>query len=852
MSDEKPVSKENDVFNVKTDNSINPGLDVFKSSSFKPTGVFDTSLKGVSSNSNDVFNVQQNVDAINSKKILSDLGTGQVGYINFNFEDFKVEKIMKKSPNDDGPGQFAGFRLFLNLNSKISFTKTNFFNIRVKMIQEKFNTVPHYYLQDIESISLIEKKYLSVVDKVQSNEYFRVADKFVTLADIIAENSKSSNDGNKKTVKNYTIPHLSGLKPPQSEEESKKIIYQFKDPADGDGESLLTSLYDFSSVQLDYSIKLSKKEALKKIDEYLFNQHLHDEAKEIKKYFNFNIYVENDRTKIFSGAILYGPPGTGKTYTVKNSIIKIFEEVLGFNVERVNMAEALGGNDSMYVGAMLRATNSIFMPAMDKIQKTGKPCLIFVDEGDKLVKNRGSVDNHEAITAMKNYINPSIYPGIVVCIATNLERGEIDGGIGQRRLALLHFDYPNYKKALGIWKGMSNLIFKNPKKNNFSDSQYATLANIVAGNVGIDTIDTFTKGLGPKDNVDFEDFKYDFFNSALGRVEHLAEEKLGDLNSGNKRISEEELKIELEKIKSQKNSLIDSYRGNSNKDKNGSIFRKVMNVIVRSDGTFFKQYETLFLTLKSIFSEFQNNPNDFKFDSDLVLEKLVLVHTNLREFLDDFEHASEKFNSEITKDYSKQLNDTLKFLDNFVSNAILVSNNHNFLKKTPFLMGRSGNKLTGDQIKNFFIVVSRLPEPKNLFIEFTEKSSKNKNLKNLSVDEKLLKRYKEFFLVFFNYGKGSSNSFKINNLNLNDVKTLLEIITFLKNNLNNFYDLNDKSKTVKYYNLKDSINSYQRLHEILNSWISHASGNHVTCTQNQFDEFDELILFLIKTNSPLF
>ena len=680
---------------------------------------FGSSIKSSNNNNKpDDSGIRNLLAESKTKLILSDLKHGQSGYVQFNFRDFKIERIVLKNPyNKDDKPSLRGYRLFLNLNAKMFLDKTENYSIGVRKYKSKNNVVPHFYIEDKDTIDRMFIEIDKVVEKMNLNQIDTIKDKIVQLADIIEENSIDSEKGIKDNVKNYTIPHLTGVGQPQSEEEKELTRFKFVDPSeDEDTEGLLTSLYDFSSIKLEYDIDMTKDEAMIEIDKFLISQNLvGNQAKDIKKYFNFNIYVEKDYTKINSGGILYGPPGTGKTYTVKNSIIKIFEKVFKFNVLLVNMAEKLGNGDSMYVGSMLRATNSIFQPAMKLVQNTKKPCLIFIDEGDKLVGTGGAIDNKEAIVAMKNYINPSIYPGIVVCIATNLPNTKIDTGIGERRFAMLLFDYPDLKKATNIWKGKSDLIFTNPNTNNFSDSEYQILGSIVANNVGIDAIDTFTKNLELQDEVDFDEFKYDFFNSTLGRVEHIAAVKLDEMGGGYRQVNQNEINIMVEKTKEQKERLLDAYRGISLVEKNKSGLSKVMSIINNNNQDFYNLYLNMYNEFVKILIGYVNDNESFNFKNDSVVESAILIHSQITTLIEDFKYVRRRFSQNHSRDFGENLLVQLNFLDGVISLIILNTENKKYLKKVPLLIGKKGELIGSTKQKEFIVIAHELPVPADLF-----------------------------------------------------------------------------------------------------------------------------------------
>eukprot|EP00924_Labyrinthula_sp_SR-Ha-C_P016049 snap_masked-scaffold_4-processed-gene-17.32-mRNA-1 protein AED:0.05 eAED:0.05 QI:0/-1/0/1/-1/1/1/0/477 len=99
------------------------------------------------------------------------------------------------------------------------------------------------------------------------------------------------------------------------------------------------------------------------------------------------------KRKPWKGVLLFGPPGTGKSFVVS----KLSEE-LDMTFIPLSSAEIV----SKWQGESEKALKRIFKEAKESVKKTGKPCVIFIDEIDSIGMKR---DGGEKTESMRRVLN---------------------------------------------------------------------------------------------------------------------------------------------------------------------------------------------------------------------------------------------------------------------------------------------------------------------------------------------------------------------------------------------------------------------------------------------------------------
>lgn len=506
---------------------------------------------------------------MSSKNALENLRDGEYAHVALNKFNFKYDErfFVHKDGSGNTKSQLVGFRVYLNTKSRCSGRLSNDYKIKIQKKTEE--SITKYYIC-LETFNIFLKDFLWPIVKSRGGDDREVVKFKTTFKEITQINSK------KKSKDYFTVPCLI-LPEPQSEEEQKLLKAIEESFTLLPRDDLLLSMTNFSSIPIDYSFKVDGKaishgEAKEKIDKIFAESNLDEniikllkEAYNIEHFFDYNnkkssfwdmLKPQNiikdfkgmtskevflDKSK--SGAVLHGPPGTGKTYAVKNTIEVIYKEVFGYSIVPIEMSTLTEGGS--YYGALANAVTEVFTKAIKVVQQTHRPCLIFVDEADRLIRHTERDDDNEGFAAHKNYINALHYPGIQLCYVTNIEdKDEMNSGLIERRLDPIFFGYPNIDVARKAWikhirtklfpARNIDVIFLNDNGERVDNKDvYDSLAQLVAGNVGLDRIDDFCKtvsnGRDIHDPIYFNEFRIQFYIKTQSRIETLKNEKLNKI-----------------------------------------------------------------------------------------------------------------------------------------------------------------------------------------------------------------------------------------------------------------------------------------------------------------------------------
>jgi hypothetical protein len=149
-------------------------------------------------------------------------------------------------------------------------------------------------------------------------------------------------------------------------------------------------------------------------------------------------------------ALFHGAPGTGKTLTAA-----LLGKLYNLDVYRVDLSMVI----SKYIGETEKNLEKVFTKAANK------NWILFFDEADSLFGKRTSItDAHD------KYANQEIayllqrledYPGLVI-LASNM-RNNVDVAFTRRLQSIIHFQKPQSRERLRLWKNSFSPASKPPR-----------------------------------------------------------------------------------------------------------------------------------------------------------------------------------------------------------------------------------------------------------------------------------------------------------------------------------------------------------------------------------------------------
>jgi len=485
----------------------------------------------------------------------------------------KIEKkILSKKY---GEKEIVGWRLFVKLDiiSKLNINSIDpVFKLPIQKIKGDITDFYQIYLdprffRQIENPQNPQQPQIThpIIELIMNyvNKNYNNIDYNLTI-DKIREARREQNNGLNFSILTFDERISDSLIIPSSNQKG------YLNPEETD----LLSLDDISNINLRIPLNLDSSKEIE-IKKLLNNMFLDEDFKNangnnistrdfLEIYSCVKDYL-NGKSPSHNGLVLYGPPGSGKTHLIQESLMKIYE-ILGFQTHFQEIGDMLS---NQYVGGL--ATNvseKIFGPAIQKIKRYQVPCFVYIDEATDLLKKTKSEGDSgwrsQGIEAMKSFINKSRYPGIIVCLATNLEKNEFDDALTRDgRLYPIYLGLPNFERSKQVWNYVNEkILFSNSKNNILTTNNIDDLSNICKDKINVAAItgisETYISSINQNWNGNFDEFKEYFGNEAKKRLEdefNRSKSNLESINNGNF-IGSEELKKELKKLKLKYNSQL--------------------------------------------------------------------------------------------------------------------------------------------------------------------------------------------------------------------------------------------------------------------------------------------------------
>ncbi len=185
------------------------------------------------------------------------------------------------------------------------------------------------------------------------------------------------------------------------------------------------------------------------IDNFVGCANIKKDIEKVINHIKYNELFHKYDCELPKGLLLSGPPGCGKTHLVK-TIIKS---------TGINYIFSSGSDiNKMFVGSGTLAIANLFAKA-----RASKPCLIFIDEADTLIKKRSygehtstaSTEFGSTICKLLSELDSlKTESGILVVFASNMPEEYIDKALirAGRVDQIIHISYPTFEERIDLYK----------------------------------------------------------------------------------------------------------------------------------------------------------------------------------------------------------------------------------------------------------------------------------------------------------------------------------------------------------------------------------------------------------------
>ena len=199
--------------------------------------------------------------------------------------------------------------------------------------------------------------------------------------------------------------------------------------------------------EIEIEVKQDKDMSIT-IDNFIGCENIKKDINKLILQINYESIYKSYGCELPKGMLLLGPPGVGKTHLVKTIINSTGMKYIFISGSDFN---------KKYVGSGSSTVSKLFKKAREN-----KPCLIFIDEADSILKKRTHSDSSAVSVDFNSTIckflaemdSLKTESGVIVIFASNMDIAHIDKGIirAGRVDQIINISYPTFEERIDLFK----------------------------------------------------------------------------------------------------------------------------------------------------------------------------------------------------------------------------------------------------------------------------------------------------------------------------------------------------------------------------------------------------------------